>query len=208
MLFNIAAIIIGYLLGSFPTAYIVARLRKGVDIRQVGVGNMGAANTFREIGRLEGIIVWVVDLAKGAGAILIAQALHVDQPWVFGAGFVAVLGHNFPVYIGFKGGKGAATTMGIFLVLAPEAMLTTFVLLAIPYLFLRRIFAAMCVVAPVLPLLIWKFESSVALALFAVALLILMGLRNIPKPQRFRELVASFRNKAVSRTQTGNRINV
>jgi glycerol-3-phosphate acyltransferase PlsY len=208
MLFNIAAIIIGYLFGSFPTAYIVARLRKGVDIRQVGVGNMGAANTFREIGRLEGIIVWVVDLAKGAGAILIAQALHVAQPWVFGAGFAAVLGHNFPVYIGFKGGKGAATTMGIFLVLAPEAMLITFVLLAIPYLFLRRIFAALCVVGPVLPLLIWKFESSVALALFAVVLLILMGLRNTPKPRRVREFIASFRNRAVDKTQTGNRINV
>ena len=200
MLYGIASIIIGYLLGSFPMAYIMGRIRKGVDIRQVGVGNMGAANTFREIGHWEGIFVWLVDVAKGVGAILVANALHVAQPWVLGAGAAAVLGHNFPVYVGFKGGKGAATTMGVFLVLAPEAMLITIALLVIPYLFLRRIFAAVCVVAPVLPFLVWKFESSVVLAWYAVALLIFMGLRNICKPQRICELAVEFKNKMANKT--------
>jgi len=204
MLFNIAAIIIGYLLGSIPAAYIMGRVRKGVDIRQVGVGNVGAANTFREIGRWEGIIVWAVDVAKGAGAMLIAQALNVAQPWVLGAGAAALVGHNFPVYIGFRGGKGAATTMGIFLVLAPEAMLVTFALLAIPYLFLKRIFAAVCIVAPVLPFLIWKLESSVVLAWYAVALLIFMGFRNVLEPQRVREFMAILKNKVAERTQKGS----
>jgi len=203
MLFNILVIVIGYLLGSIPAAYIMGRIRRGVDIRQIGVGNMGAANTFREIGSWEGIIVWVVDMAKGAGAILIAQALNVAQPWVLGAGAAALLGHNFPVYVGFRGGKGAATTMGIFLVLAPEAMLITFALLAIPYLFLKRIFAAVCIVAPVLPFLIWKFESSAVLAWYAVAMLVFMGFRNILEPQRVREFVASLKSKLAERTSKG-----
>jgi glycerol-3-phosphate acyltransferase PlsY len=209
MWLGIASILIGYLLGSIPSAYIAGKLRKGVDIRQVGVGNMGAANTFREIGRWAGIAVWAADVAKGAAAILIVQeALHVTQLWVLGAGFAAMLGHSFPIYIGFRGGKGAATTMGIFLALAPVPMLITFALLIIPYFGLRRIVAAVCIVAPLLPLLIWKFESSAVLVWYAVALLIFMGLRNIPSPRKIQEFLASIKNRKAAKTHEGNGINI
>ena len=192
---HLTVIVVGYLLGSFPTAYIVAKRRKGVDIREVGVGNMGAANTFREIGPREGAIVWAVDLAKGAAAILIAQALNVSQPWVLAVGFAALLGHSFPLYIGFRGGKGAATAMGIFLVLAPEAMAITFALLAIPFFFTRRIFIAICIVAPLLPLLIWQFEQSAVLTVYSVALLFFMGLRNLPGHEELRAVLARVKNR-------------
>jgi len=195
MLLNLTVVVIGYLLGSIPAAYLVAKRRKGVDIREVGVGNMGAANTFREIGPREGAIVWAVDVAKGAVAILIAQALNVPQLWVLGAGFAALLGHIFPAYIGFKGGKGAATIMGIFLVLAPEAMAITFVLLAIPFYFTRRIFIAICAVAPILPLLIWQFEASTILASYSLALIIFMGLRNLPRLTDLRTVLVKVRNR-------------
>jgi len=128
---GILSIISGYLLGSIPTAYIVSRLRKGVDIRNVGSGNMGGANVMREIGTREGVFVGLFDIAKGAGAILIAQALNVSELWVFGAGFAALVGHSFPVFAGFRGGRGSATIIGIFLVLTPKAILVALVVVAI-----------------------------------------------------------------------------
>jgi len=180
VLLEITALVIGYLPGSFPTAYIIGRWRKGVDIRDVGVGNMGAANVFREIGSWEGILCWAGDVVKGSISIMIAQALHLTQPWVLAVGAAAILGHSFPIYIGFRGGKGGSITMGIFLVLTPIPMLITFAALAIPYIFVRRIFVAMCIMAPLLPLLIWLLESSLILTLYSLASLIFMGLRNLP----------------------------
>lgn len=195
ILLGLSAILIGYLLGSFPTAYIIGKWRKGVDIRQVGVGNMGAANVFREIGPWEGILCWAGDVAKGSAAILVAQVLGVSLPWVLASGVAALLGHSFPVYIGFRGGKGASTTMGIFLVLTPLPMAITFALLAIPYIFVRRIFVAMCIISPLLPIIIWLLEGSLVLVLYSVALLLFLGLRNLPTPKQLREMLARLRKK-------------
>lgn len=186
MLLGILSIIIGYLLGSIPTAYIVARKRKGIDIRNVGSRNMGAANVMREIGTREGIFVGLIDIAKGAGAILIAQTLNISELWVFGAGFAALVGHNFPVFADFRGGKGSATVIGIFLVLAPLSMLVTLVIVAIPFFTTRKFSAAILIgIALVvvgfalLPLFIWLFEGSLMLARYVLAIGIFMLVRNL-----------------------------
>jgi len=183
---EIPSIIIGYLLGSIPTAYIVARLRKGIDIRTVGSGNMGAANVMREIGTREGIFVGLIDIAKGAVAILIAQTLNISELWVFGAGFAALVGHNFPVFAGFRGGKGTATVMGIFLVLAPLSMLVALVVVVIPFFTTRKFSAAILIgIALVvvgfvlLPMFIWLFEGSLTLVLYVLAIGIFMLVRNL-----------------------------
>jgi glycerol-3-phosphate acyltransferase PlsY len=183
---GILSIIIGYLLGSIPTACIVSRLRKGIDIRDIGSGNMGAANVMREIGTPEGIFVGLFDLAKGAGAILIAQALNVSELWVFGTGFGALVGHNFPVFAGFRGGRGSATVMGIFLVLAPKAMLVTLVVVVIPFFTTRKFSAAILIgIALVvvgfvlLPLFIWLLEGSLMLVCYVLAIGIFMLVRNL-----------------------------
>ena len=160
VLLGLGAIAIGYLVGSIPSAYIMARLRKGVDIRELGVGNMGTANVLRQVGVWEGIVVGFTDIAKGSAAILVAQALGISQPWVLGAGFSALLGHNFPVFIGFRGGKGSATTVGIFLILACKEIGIVLGIIAIP-LFITRNFAfAICVGFVFLPLLIWLFGGQ------------------------------------------------
>jgi glycerol-3-phosphate acyltransferase PlsY len=186
MSLGILSIIIGYLLGSIPTAYIVSRIRKGIDIRTVGSGNMGAANVMREIGTPEGIFVGLIDIAKGAGAILIAQALNISELWVFGAGFAALVGHNFPVFAGFRGGRGSATVIGIFLVLAPLSMLVTLVIVAIPFFTTRKFSAAILIgIALVvvgfalLPLFIWLFEGSLMLVRYVLAIGIFMLVRNL-----------------------------
>lgn len=181
MLPGILSIIIGYLLGSIPIAYIVSRIRKGVDIRNVGSGNMGAANVMREIGTHEGIFVGLIDIAKGVGAILIAQALNISELWVFGAGFAALVGHNFPVFAGFRGGRGSATIIGIFLVLAPQSMLVTLVVVAIPHFTSRQFGAATLIGFALLPLFVWLFEGSLMLVCYVLAIDIFMLVRNLSR---------------------------
>jgi len=187
MLPGILSIISGYLLGSIPTAYIVAYLRKGIDIRTVGTGNMGGANVMREIGTREGIFVCLIDILKGAGAILIAQTSNIPDPWVFGAGFAALLGHNFPVFAGFRGGRGTATCIGILLVLAPRATLVALVMVVIPFLTTRKFPTAIligvalaCFGFTLLPLFIWLLEGSLMLVYYALAVGIFMLVRNLP----------------------------
>jgi glycerol-3-phosphate acyltransferase PlsY len=135
---GILSLIIGYLLGSIPTAYIGSRARTGVDIRTIGSGNMGGANGMREIGTHEGAFAGLFDIAKGAGAILIAQALNVSELWIFGAGLAALVGQNFPVSADFRGGRGSATIVGVFLVPAPMATLVTLTVVAIPFFASRK----------------------------------------------------------------------
>jgi glycerol-3-phosphate acyltransferase PlsY len=185
LLLGILSIIIGYLLGSIPTAYIVSRIRKGIDIRNVGSRNMGGANVMREIGTHEGVFVGLFDIAKGAGAILIAQALNTSELWVFGAGFAALVGHNFPVFARFRGGRGSATIIGIFLVLAPEAMLVTLVVVAIPFFTTRKFGAAILIGFALLPLFAWLFEGSLTLVRYALAIDVFMLIRNLPDIKQF-----------------------
>jgi len=179
MLPGILSIIIGYLLGSIPTAYIVSRLRKGIDIRTVGSGNMGGANVMRQIGTHEGVFVGLIDVAKGAGAIFIAQTLNISELWIFGTGFAALVGHNFPVFAGFKGGRGSATIIGIFLVLAPEAILVTLVVVAIPFFTTRKFTSAILIGFALLPLFVWLFEGSLALVRYVLAIDLFMLVRNL-----------------------------
>jgi len=140
---------------------------------------MGGANVMREIGALEGVLVGLIDVAKGAGAILIAQALDIPELWVFGAGFAALVGHNFPVFARLRGGRGAATIIGIFLVLAPEAMLITLVVVAIPFFTTRKFGAALLIGFALLPLFIWLLEGSLALVRYALVIDAFMLIRNL-----------------------------
>jgi glycerol-3-phosphate acyltransferase PlsY len=181
---GILSVIIGYLLGSIPTAYIVSRVRRGVDIRTIGSGNMGGANVMREIGTHEGAFVGLFDIAKGAGAILIAQALNVSELWIFGAGFAALAGHNFPVFAGFRGGRGSATMIGIFLVLAPIATLITLAIVAIPFFVTRKFAGAIIIGLALLPLFLWLLEGSLSLVRYALAIDLFMLIRNLPDIRR------------------------
>ena len=179
MLLGVLSVIIGYLLGSIPTAYIVSRVRKGIDIRAVGSGNMGGANVMRDIGTHEGVFVGLFDVAKGAGAILVAQALNVSELWVFGTGFGALVGHSFPVFAGFRGGRGAATTIGIFLVLAPIATLVVLAVVAIPFFTTRKFGGAVLIGFALLPLFVWLLEGSLSLIRYALAVDVFILVRSL-----------------------------
>jgi glycerol-3-phosphate acyltransferase PlsY len=118
-------LIIAYLLGSIPTALLVGKWLFQVDIRTLGSNNPGATNTIRVLGKKAGIIVLLVDVGKGALATYLPILLHSDLDPLY-AGFIAVIGHCFPIFAGFRGGKAIATTAGFLIVYNPFLFLITF----------------------------------------------------------------------------------
>ena len=130
----IVVLLAAYLLGSIPTAVIVARKLGGADIRGLGDGNMGAHNTKAQFGWSAGILVALVDFGKGALAVWIAQASGLDLGWQLLALAFAVLGHDFPVFAHFRGGQGLATTLGGLLVIANVEMAIGLLIYGIIYL--------------------------------------------------------------------------
>lgn len=112
-------VIIAYLLGSISFSYLLGRIFKGIDIRKHGSGNAGATNTLRVLGFGPAIAVLLLDVAKGIVAVWVPVWLGYEQLWLHAAcGIAAIAGHNWPVYFGFRGGKGIATTIGVMATLA------------------------------------------------------------------------------------------
>lgn len=156
-LFAIAA----YLIGAIPTALWVGKAYFGIDIREHGSGNSGATNTFRVLGKKPGSVVMLVDVFKGwaatslAGFLIILHAIPADQlvPVQLLYGFIAVLGHVFPVYAGFRGGKGVATLLGMVLAIHPEAALVCLGIFIIVLLLTKFVSLSSMLSAMVFPLL-------------------------------------------------------
>jgi acyl phosphate:glycerol-3-phosphate acyltransferase len=116
-------VLLGYLAGSVPFAFLLAR-RAGIDVRFAGSGNVGAANVFRTAGAGRAIIVMILDIGKGALAVAFAFLMTASVPLTAATGAAAVVGHVYPVWLRFRGGKGVAVAAGVFAVLAPLATLT------------------------------------------------------------------------------------
>ena len=146
-LVTVFALLLSYLLGSIPAAAWVARAR-GVDIRTVGSGNSGATNVLRSVGRGPALAVAVFDILKGALAVVIARALGLDPLWSALCGLAAVIGHNYSPFLGFRGGKGVATSFGTLAVIDPLVGACAFVL-GIFTMWLTRFVSAGSIVAAV-----------------------------------------------------------
>ena len=180
---EIILIIIAYLIGSVPTALIISRKYFGIDIRDYGSGNMGATNTFRVLGNKYGTIVMVFDILKGiiASSLYIFISYYMHDEWgrtslIVGLGVAAVLGHIFPIFADFKGGKGVATLCGLLIALQPVVALSCLVVFLMVlyltrYVSLSSILAA--VALPIFVLLIWRDHVTIY-RIFAVAVAILV----------------------------------
>jgi len=151
-------LVVAYLLGSIPVAYLAGRLN-GVDLRTVGSGNLGATNVFRTLGRTVGIAVMVLDIAKGAFAVLIAQWVVGGPWWPIAAGALAIIGHVFPVWTGFKGGKGVAVGAGALIGLVPAASGVLIVLWVLIVILTRYVSVASIVCALAAAPLAWAFGA-------------------------------------------------
>ena len=188
---ELTSIVTGYLLGSLPTAYIITKYRMGIDIREVGVCNMGGANVIREVGKWEGILTLIIDMGKGAFAILIAQLLGVSLIWVLVAGFAAMLGHNYPVWLGFRGGKGIATVMGIFFIISPLAMVGTTLTIGVFLALTRNFFIAVGIAAPFFILFLLYSEGAGEIFLFAMIITAFQLFRSRGRLKEITTLIAN-----------------
>ncbi len=174
-------VLLGYFLGAIPTAYIAGRLFKGEDIRQLENGNVGAANAFRQLGAKIGIAVFFIDAGKGALAILLAQAASLPQVAVLLTGVAAVVGHNWSVFIGFKGGRGESTTIGTLLALITQPMLILAAPVLVTLFIKRNVTIASCVLFIPLPLVCWWLGVSGVLISYSLALPCLLGITDFVK---------------------------
>jgi acyl phosphate:glycerol-3-phosphate acyltransferase len=152
-------VIIAYLLGSIPFGYLVVRGKEGADVRETGSGGTGATNVSRRAGKAAGVFTLVLDALKGAVAVEWARVLagpSLTAEWIVAAAAIAVIvGHIFPVWLGFRGGKGVATGVGVFLMLAPIALLCAGVLFVAIVLFTRYVSLGSMVAAATIPLFVW-----------------------------------------------------
>ena len=136
----ITALAVGaYLLGSVPTAYLVVRLVKGVDIRKAGSGNVGALNTYHVLGFGPAMVVVLADTAKGVLAVGIPWLVGADYWVIFATTPSVVIGHNWPVFLGFRGGRGAAAILGISLIMVPLLTVVSLVPSLLPMWLLRNV---------------------------------------------------------------------
>lgn len=167
---DILAVLLSYLIGSVSFSIVIAKWVKGIDIRQHGSGNAGATNTLRVLGKGPGMMVFALDIVKGIGAVLIGHAAS-DNGWVpVLCGLAAIIGHNWPIYFRFKGGKGIATTVGVIATLAFWPALCAGVVAIAAIAITRYVSLGSLLFALLTPIFIVVFQYS--LPLFAGALII------------------------------------
>jgi|HubBroStandDraft_4_1064222.scaffolds.fasta_scaffold346618_1 glycerol-3-phosphate acyltransferase PlsY len=160
--------VVSYLLGAIPFGLLLAKIFGGADVRKAGSGNIGATNVSRVAGPLAGILTLVFDAAKGSAAVLLAAHLTDNSAlWMVVAGFLALIGHCYPIWLNFKGGKGVATAAGVFLVLSPAAMfsaLAIFILVVIAWRFVSLGSLAAAASIPLLMYFLWAPHHAPPLA--------------------------------------------
>jgi len=190
MILKFILLVIGaYLLGSVPTAYLVAKWRRGIDIRRFGSGNVGAANIVAAGSRWSSLIVIIFDLAKGMVPVYVARAIGLDETYQqVVVGLAAISGHNWPVFLRFSGGRGILTTLGVVFVLAPWLALALTVL-AFAWLPFGQFSLGTLIALVLLPILAWflsgtfGFEEPLTLTLGFAAILLLLVIRRLTAPR-------------------------
>jgi len=156
--------VVAYLLGSIPFGYLIVNAKTGADVRQSGSGGTGATNVSRRAGKAAGVLTLILDALKGTAAVILAQIIlsGVDNAawWIGMAGIVAMLGHIFPIWLGFRGGKGVATGVGVFAALSPLSVLCAGMLFIIIVWLTRYVSLASMIGAVSVPVFVW-LESQV-----------------------------------------------
>ena len=178
-----------YLLGSFPTGFLLVKWLTRVDLRTVGSGNIGATNVGRVAGRWASALVFMLDAVKGALPVVIVPSLLDSLPPAAGlaCGLAAVLGHNFPVFLNFKGGKGVATTIGVLLAAAPPAGVVYLAVWGASLLIWRYVSVSSMAAAASIPITLLMRHHAPADVLLGGALALLIVLRHRANIDRLRQ---------------------
>lgn len=178
-------VIIAYFLGSIPTGLLLARAA-GVDIRTSGSGNIGATNVYRTLGRSVGVMTLVGDCLKGLLPVLAARYLGLSDLWIAAVGLAAFLGHVYTIFLGFKGGKGVATALGVYLAVSPLAVLGALCIFLAVVGKWRYISLGSITAAAAIPLLMAAFDRRPILVLMALFIALLVIWKHRENIRRIR----------------------
>ena len=169
MIWELMLVVGAYVLGSIPSALLVVWLMTGQDVRELGSGNVGATNATRAGGIRAGVVVTILDVAKGAVPVWAMSVFHPASAWLAATMLAAVVGHCFPIWLKFRGGKGVATGFGAFLVLSPWSAAAGMVLWAIVLVMWRRVSLASMVASAAFPLLLVIIDDPTPVILAGVS---------------------------------------
>jgi glycerol-3-phosphate acyltransferase PlsY len=197
---GILAVVIAYLLGSIPFGYLIVRLKTGGDIRASGSGNIGATNVLRTTGRLPGILTLLLDFAKGYLAVWLASRLTGGNAvWDSLSAVAVLLGHGYPVFLRFKGGKAVASTLGAFLFLTPSAIAAVTLVFVVAVGLTRFISLGSILAAGLFPLAVWLIAHPpfpvIFASLFAGAFIVYRHRDNIRRLRDGTERVLSLKGR-------------
>lgn len=197
---GLVAVIIAYLLGSIPFGYLIVRLKTGGDIRASGSGNIGATNVLRTTGRVAGVLTLLLDFAKGYLAAWLAWRLTGGDPaWSSAAAVAALLGHAYPVFLRFKGGKAVATTVGAFIFLTPSAIAAVTLVFVVAVSLTRFISLGSILAAGLFPLAVWMIAHPpfpvIYASLFAGVFIVYRHRENIRRLHNGTERLLSLKDR-------------
>jgi acyl phosphate:glycerol-3-phosphate acyltransferase len=185
------SVVIGYLLGSISFSFLIGKLGKGIDIREHGSGNAGATNTLRVLGKRAAISVLLLDVLKGVLAVWIGKWLAPDIEWVpILSGLASIIGHNWPIFFGFRGGKGIATTIGVVATLCFLPALIAGLIAILSIVFTRYVSLGSLIFTVLLPVMVWWMDRGEYILIASVAIMIFAFVRhrsNIVKLAQGRE---------------------
>jgi glycerol-3-phosphate acyltransferase PlsY len=180
---GLVVFLIGYLLGSLPTAYIVTKWKTGKDIRKLGGGNVGGLNTFKEVGFISAVGVTLIDIAKGAAVIAITYyGLKLDEVFVLVSAIGAVVGHNWMPWLKFSGGKGMGATVGALLMIMPiygylKELAIFFGIVIVPLALTRNVALSMGLALVALPFLAWLSMHSGLFVIWSVVVGVIIAVK-------------------------------
>jgi acyl phosphate:glycerol-3-phosphate acyltransferase len=194
MTLGLLAILIAYLLGAIPFGYLLTRFTTGKDVRTEGSGNIGATNVLRAAGRGAGLATLILDMAKGFAAVWIAGWLtDGSSGWMADAALAVMVGHAFPIFLGFKGGKAVATFFGAFLYLTPIPALAALIVFVITVTVTRYISAGSILASATFPLGVWLIQhatlNEVVAAVIAAAIVVYRHKDNMKRMRNGKESV-------------------
>ncbi len=180
----VVLMIVAYILGSIPNALWIGKVFKGIDVREHGSKNTGSTNAARVLGAKLGILTLILDISKGAIPTLIASMLLDSSISVILVGICAILGHSFSIFMKFKGGKAVATTVGVFIVLVPGAILLAAIVFFLVFGITRYVSLSSMIGAISLPIWIIIFYKNIPLTIFGIIIAILIIVRHKSNIQR------------------------
>ena len=177
-------VLASYLLGSLPSGLWIGKAICGVDLREHGSKNTGATNAYRVLGRVPALLVFVCDTAKGMLGVYLGMVLVGGQLAEVICGIAAICGHNWSILLGFKGGRGVATGLGVIALLSPKVTLIVFAVWALVVFFTKYVSLASIVAAALVPLLMWWFGEAREVLLFGAAAAAFVIIRHRPNIER------------------------